>query len=152
MREILFRGKAINRIGDRHYCTNYKNGDWVHGLIERLYDDAFPNLPATIRNTDGVSDIDIDYTTIGQYTGLKDKTGKRIYDADICTDGETIFEIVWNEDRYGFYCKVLKSKHALITENMQFPLWHWNDCPKNGNMQLEIIGNIHDNPELLKGE
>lgn len=73
MREILFRAKAINRVKGREYRTSYKNGNWVYGLVTKMYDDRFPNLPATMRNTDGVSNIDVDYKSIGQYTGLTDK-------------------------------------------------------------------------------
>lgn len=39
MRDILFRAKAINRDPDREYRTDYKNGDWVYGLISKLYDE-----------------------------------------------------------------------------------------------------------------
>ena len=46
MREILFRAKAINRGFDKEYRTNYKNGDWVYGLVTTMYDDRFPNLPS----------------------------------------------------------------------------------------------------------
>ncbi len=77
MREILFRAKAINRDPFSEYRTNYKNGDWVYGLITRQYDERFETLPAEMTNTDGVSGIEVDYKTIGQFTGLIDKNGKR---------------------------------------------------------------------------
>lgn len=69
MREILFRAKAINRDPDAQYRTDYKNGDWVYGLIssDREYHDThFTEMT----NTDGVSGIDVDYKTICEYTGL----------------------------------------------------------------------------------
>lgn len=66
-REILFRGKAINRDKGYHR-TNYKNGDWVYGLVTRLYDERFENLPAEMTDTNGVSGIEVDYKTVGQYT------------------------------------------------------------------------------------
>lgn len=83
MREILFRAKAINRVKGREYRTSYKNNDWVYGLVTEMYDDRFPNLPATMRNTDGVSNIDVDYKSIGQYIDLTDKNGKKIFEGDI---------------------------------------------------------------------
>ena len=70
MREILFRGKAINRDYGYHR-TNYKNGDWVYGLVTRLYDERFENLPAEMTNVNGIEGIEVDYKTIGQYTGLE---------------------------------------------------------------------------------
>lgn len=48
MREILFRGKAINRDKGYHR-TEYKNGDWVYGLLTRHYDERFENLPAGLK-------------------------------------------------------------------------------------------------------
>lgn len=149
MREILFRGKAINRKNGGHYRTDYKNGDWVYGLIERYYDDAFPNVPVTMRNTDGVSGIDIDYTTIGQYTGLKDKNGKRIFEGDIAKfrrfENNYIGKIVFNYKTAGFefWWNVIVGAYgekATHTANLSV-------CD-----EIEVIGNIHDNPELFKGE
>lgn len=143
MREILFRAKAINREEGREYRTRYKNGDWVYGLVTRLYDDKFPKIPATMTNENGVSDIDIDYKTIGQYTELKDKNGKKIFEGDI---------VVMNIKGYNTICKV-----AWADNVAQFQLWQTNTIPHTptalnlGNYDCEIIGNIHDNPELLKG-
>ena len=64
MREILFRAKAINR-NKGYHRTKYKNGDWVYGLLTKLYDEQFENLPAEMTNEYGVSGIEIDYKTIG---------------------------------------------------------------------------------------
>lgn len=53
MREILFRAKAINRIGGREYRTKYKNGDWVFELLTEPYREFDGYIqPATMKNTD----------------------------------------------------------------------------------------------------
>lgn len=147
MREILFRGKAINRIKGREYRTSYKNGDWVYGLVTEMYDDRFPNLPATMRNTDGVSNIDVDYKSIGQYTGLTDKNGKKIFEGDIIK-------------QINSYDKLEMTGFVRFSKSSQFVISHTytekENCYKRGKKKAfaiktncEIIGNIYDNPELL---
>jgi uncharacterized phage protein (TIGR01671 family) len=137
MREILFRGKAINRDKGFHR-TSYKNGEWVYGIISRLYDERFKNLPAEMTNTNGVGGIEVDYKTISQFIGLTDKNGKKIFEGDIVKlfliDGEEIGVIKFND----ILCRFcLYEKDGVYGFD--------KDC------EFEIIGNIHDNPELLKG-
>ena len=154
MREILFRGKAINRDkGSRR--TSYKNGDWVYGLLTQLYDDRFENLPAEMKNEDGVGGIEIDYRTIGQYTGLTDKNGKKIFEGDIvkthyanAQKSDFIETVVFHNGKFcGFYenngCKQWTTlydgvPHLAIDKSVYMD-------------SVEIVGNIHDNPELLEG-
>ena len=150
MREILFRGKAINRIDGRYYRTNYKNGDWVYGLVTRLYDERFEELPAEMANEYGVSGIEVDYKTIGQYTGLTDCKGNKIFEGDILLvhtdffDENFIIKIVWNEDECGFFAVTFdEDMHEYEEEN----LYEYNTY-----YRLEVIGNIYDNPESMETE
>lgn len=142
MREILFRGKAINRNRGYHR-TSYKNGEWVYGLATRLFDERFENLPAEMRDIDGIGGIEIDYKTIGQYTGLTDKNGTKIFEGDI---------VVVNIKEYNTICEV-----AWADSVAQFQLWQRNTVNNTptalnlGNYDCEVIGNIHDNSELLEG-
>ncbi len=133
MREILFRGKAINREPNREYRTTYKNGDWVYGLLTNC--ENYMGF-AEMTNTDGVSGIDVDKNTTGQYTGITDKNGKKIFEGDICqhrsyySDNIVISVVTYTDGQF----------LALVDENSGFNL----------SDKLEVIGNIHDNPELLR--
>ncbi len=76
--------------------------------------------------------------TVGQFTGLYDRNGVEIYEGDIVSDGDSIGQIIWAnypprfiiEDKSGDY-------YELYIDTVKV---------------VEVIGNIHDNPELLKGE
>ena len=142
MREILFRAKAINREEKWSYRTNYKNGDWVYGLVIDLYDNRFPNLPAKMKNTDGVSGIDVDYQTIGQCTSLKDENGVKIFEGDIVriiyNGNEFIRTIIWDNNELDFKATNGEEKYGSN--------FNYLNCCK----EIEVIGNIYDNSELLK--
>lgn len=141
MREILFRGKRID------------NGEWVIGFLSKT------------RGLDNKLHICIDYEekgvmcssivipeTIGQYTGLTDKNGKKIFEGDILRYYDDEIQIVeWNREFSNLmlhtYCKYeIKKGRKVVIENSDG--WNWlHDYPLN---EMSIIGNIHDNPELLK--
>ena len=139
MREILFRAKVINR-DEGYHRTNYKNGDWVFGLITRLYDDRYKELPAEM-TVNGVSGIEVDYQTIGQYTGLTDKNGTRIFEGDIVRYGDTIHQVVFEQRNDTAYFGLVYSEIETM------PFGHYQDLK-----QIEVIGNIYDNPELIETE
>ena len=75
--------------------------------------------------------------TAGQYTGLTDKNGKKIFEGDIVEYKEEYGEIAYDD------------KQAMFI--VQFDTW-CTDFDHIYPYELEIIGNIHDNPELLEGE
>ena len=139
MREILFRAKAINRTG--YERSNYKNGDWVYGLITRLYDERFPELPAEMTDTSGISGIDVDYKTMGESTGLKDKHGKLIFEDDIVLKRtrfkkepcKVVFSFGTFHCGFGFGSSTATHPYTLDDKH------------------IEVIGNIYDNPEMLNG-
>ena len=141
MREILFRAKAINRDKGYHR-TNYKNGDWVYGLLTRMYDERFETLPAEMANEGGVNGIEIDHNTIGQYTGLTAKN-RKIFEGDIVKFGDIIGIINYN---FGCFCVKTNKPDWKSRTNPAIDIV-FNEYPN----EVEIIGNIHDNPELLKG-
>ena len=131
MREILFRAKAINR-NKGYHRTKYKNGDWVYGLLTKLYDEQFENLPAEMTNEYGVSGIEIDHKTIGQFTGLLDKNSNKIFEGDIVKD------IAGRMKAVEFY----NGRYYPFISFPEYTCWNTDE--------VEVIGNIHDYPELLR--
>ena len=144
MREILFRGKTLD------------DGEWIYGYFVQQYGSNEIYLPES--DEAGFERHHIDPKTVGQYTGLTDINGKRIYEGDIVTLNlckKDISIVMFGEykdcnteydDVYlGFYIKFddLAVKRYCETDgNIMFPL-------VNLNKKYEIIGNIYDNPELL---
>ena len=137
MREILFRGKSVNY------------GEWVEGslLITTIepVDDA-PIKHYQIDNTtigvfpnefqSGVCET-VNPETVGQFTGLTDKNGKRIFEGDIVKNGDHLMLVVWYEFLASFML-------AFSVDG------NYHETISNSHIYLEIIGNIHDNPELLE--
>ena len=162
MREILFRGKRtdcgewvegyLNQHRGRvifDCCCNainandYYINDWTEKLDTDLYGCVYKVIPETV----------------GQFTGLTDKNGVRIFEGDILRGFEYPFrsnsngefnyfaEIVWFDDSsaFGIYTfKNPKSNVRGISEGNTDYLEYFNAD------KWEVIGNIHDNPELLR--
>ena len=151
MREILFRAKAINRDCKYGYSPNrrssYKNGDWVYGLITKPYNEEY-DFPAEMRNTDGVTGIEVDYKTIGQYTGLTDKNGTKVFEGDIVKfkhGGEFDKEIYYRNYAVEFINTYVTYGLRLRNRSIHFPFKRATALQHDA----EVIGNIFDNPELI---
>jgi len=149
MREILFRGKRLD------------NGEWVYGNLN------YGTIEIkSIKDSYYISDFDVTPLdkkfyfvipkTVGQYTGLTDKNGKKIFEGDILQvkqhgkTGVRTCAIYFGE--YIDADNVLEGYHCI-----GFYLKVDDECCSIGalldsDFEFEIIGNIHDNPELLEVE
>ena len=138
MREILFRGKRTD------------NGEWIDGSLLKvtingktyylIFRDNFSFFGDDVK---ALSHAIVDPQTVGQYTGMKDKDGKRIFEGDIID--------CWSE---GVNAKGTV-KQRIDGLWIIYPAWQncimWGICPdKSGNTTVEVIGNIYDNPEMRK--
>jgi uncharacterized phage protein (TIGR01671 family) len=133
MREILFRGKRIDNV------------EWVEGYLyithNGEYEIGYYDAEVNIERLTYI----VDPATVGQYTGLTDKNGKRIFEGDVVStdiarpylvvefrDGCFMFNCNdGGEDYYDIMLPILKEPQTIYQYG-------------------EVIGNIHDNPELVK--
>lgn len=133
MREIIFRGKT-------------DKGEWVQGLYyhqTEFYGEQC-SFHYIIESCDELEDnmmyvSRVDPETVGQYTGLTDKNGTKIFEGDIVSisgDFKGIYTCVWEEHHFDY---------EFENKTMRFCL----ACVYSDD--IKVIGNIHDNPELLKG-
>ena len=129
MREILFRGKANWADG------KVKKGDWLYSMTisRHCYNDE-----EITSYYIGSGNKTIDGKTLGQFTGLTDKNGKKIFEGDILKGyWETILTIFFDEISSSYRVKTSTGQER---EPSYYGIDKW-----------EVIGNIHDNPELLGG-
>ena len=132
MREILFRGKRID------------NGEWVEGNLFVPDKMDFRKPPTEILMGTNIVRIsyEVDPETVGQYTGLKDKNGKRVFEGDICQHEKTgrTISVSWHGTMAGYvWSKRIEDSHLFDFGE----LFRVHD-------KYAVIGNIHDNPELLE--
>ena len=148
MREILFRGRK-------------ENGVWMYGYLfiqaeGTEYDEAY--ILGYLDQRDTIYDAwkcaeVVDLKTIGQFTGLKDKNGAKIFEGDIVryrkakrfSDSDEICNAEIIHDRV----EVVKFENGKFS-----PTPYCDICDdywySHGAFDFEIVGNIHDNPELLE--
>jgi len=133
-REIKFRGQ---RIDTKEWVYGFYNYTFERGYISQSYDDV-PYRCHYIDNDN--SYYEIEGHTVGQYIGLNDKYEKEIYENDIIKRKGEIAYVVYDD-----------SEFCLYYRRDKFPVQHGLLC-KGWIEFLDVIGNIHDNPELIKEE
>ena len=163
MREILFRGFHKDKNGKQKVFVNgeWIRGEWVEGnyiylhkttycfegdtehdkeneihqiVFEQMTDWDLPNKHLK---------VDVIPETVGQYTGLTDKNGTKIFEGDILHRAYHPAEdliVEWNDGSYNFLQRI-------------HPRWGYQSlcCTQNAVEHLKVIGNIHNDPELLDG-
>lgn len=135
-RVIKFRGKSLVDIG------KIKKGDWVYGGISYDTDRVWIDMTY-------YGEILVDKETVGQYTGLNDKNGKEIYEGDIIrckkyVEGNFVDYCIENgfvefkDGEFGLHRK--QGYYQSLKKFLEY------------DYELEVIGNIYENSELLGGE
>ena len=137
MRVILFRGRAT-----RDYTEHYiKKGDWLFGnLVKEKSQYANGYYIKEIESPFRTHEVDP--STVGQHTGRWDKNKVKIFEGDIC------------KYRYGastYIGKVVFNTRACIFEMRRTEIVGYHKTQLLNHIdKVEVIGNIHDNPELLE--
>lgn len=137
MREIICRGKRAD------------NGEWVEGYYgckgkncegyeeHCIMVSTLTNLEVSCVYPFYFTDYPVIPETVGQYTGLKDENGKKIFEGDIVSTGTAVHKI-----------RFVNGAFVCSHRCSGFPMYGMVGT----DLEYEVIGNIHDNPELLKGE
>ena len=125
MREILFRGKRTD------------NGQWVEGYYSKCKDKHYIDY----EYNEVLTSFTVTPESVGQFTGLLDKNGNKIFEGDIlkCISPNDGSEFI--SDFIATLSNGITFKNSDLNWDMTLFEYEW--------MEVEIIGNIHDNPELL---
>lgn len=139
-REIKFRGKE------------FETGQWIEGSLT-TYPKHYPNI-ILVEDAEPIpreTTYVVFPETVGQFTGLCDKNGKEIYEGDIINVNGKHPRLVKFIDEYACFCV---ARISDLDNNLETGYWQqvipgwWN----NPNREIEVCGNIYDNPDLLKGD
>lgn len=142
MREILFRGKRTD------------NGEWVYGDFVRGCDELYAYIVEFGNKELCRNYVNTDPETVGQYTGLKDKNGTKIFEGDIvkCVDANnggafTAIVSFGNPNReYNWGFQLVK----MGGDNLNTDILLWVDMEESG-AYIEVISNVYDAAKIIGG-
>lgn len=140
LREIKFRGKSIY------------DEEWLYGSLVKIEKDRYAVIPPLndIEIGKSIGMYEVCLETVGQFTGLFDKNGKEIYEGDIVkfhfmTSSPSTTKLFPTAKFSGEIITNKYNQWAIFSDGMEI---HIENAIKHG----EIVGNIYDNPELIKEE
>ena len=151
MREILFRGKRVD------------NGEWVEGLLFIKYFQDIPHARYAIQYKTEYSAeewrpdymaAEVDPATVGQFTGLT-ANGKKIFEGDMLKPFDDEIDKMVVEFHHGAFLLCLYGERGFMDENGErtcegnYGVIECEPLSSYGD-DVEVIGNIHDNPELVE--
>lgn len=141
MREILFRGKRTD------------NCEWAYGAPTKDNHGEMVMVKSTFEwdeyNCRGANCLYVDENTVGQYTGLTDKNGKKIFEGDIL---RRTLKGYYLDISYIFKIVFVPVKAVFAAVDIGGGSVNFISDYINNKYEIDVIGNIHDNPELLGGE
>jgi uncharacterized phage protein (TIGR01671 family) len=150
MRNTLYRGKVYSK---NRRTEEYHDCGWVYGDFYRYYNGS---LHSTITNIDDEqmqsNEYSVELNTVGEWTGLLDKNGKKIFEGDLLIDRSVDHD---GQEILSYYPVVYDVKTASYCVDNSYYKNHSNlvnMVDYFGIENLEVGGNIHDNPELLPKE
>lgn len=135
MRENKFRGKC----GDK-WVYGWYASDWEGQAY--IITELGPSITCCSDcGANSIKAIEVDLNTVSQYTGLNDKNGKEIYEGDFFKDvaDEYLWQVFYDE---GCYYASSGPDTLMLQEFLM----------ESGKCDVEVVGNIYDNPELIGGE
>ena len=151
MSEILFRGKRTD------------NGEWVEGYYYKAKycrtDDElcdYITVPHPKEYNEPSSHYIVNPETVGQYTGLKDKNGTKIFEGDMIKPFDDEIDKIVVEFHLGQFLLCLYGERGYMAEygweeSGNYVCFEADPLSSYGD-DIEVIGNIHDSPELLRGD
>lgn len=166
-REILFRAKSIQtgRWISGYYFEDKDSKSYIGYMSKKRYipDTRDWDIAEYYENNPTYNWVfvkeEVTSETVGQYTGLTDKNGTKIFEGDILNFVGRNLRVFWNDESYQWQATIkrngfdfpvydgIETHHPVECVTLG---WIAAEVPIIGSMSTEIVGNIYDNPELVK--